>query len=295
MSWTGIVRYRVTTILIAAFAAQIIACGEEDGGTTAGGGTQQDASADATVDARADATEVGNDADEGGVTSCAPKTCAQFGANCGSAPDGCGEVIECGVCAAGQTCGGAGTNKCGTDTCAPKSCVQVGAECGWAPDGCAEAIDCGACMAPDTCGGAGVDNQCGCSCTRDHAQTQCLAGVCSIDVCDSGWGDGRFRRRDVPTIRATRGVTLAAAYRNQPCVGAGCSEHDSACVSPISPTNKEIFINPVGCSFKQMRGVVQRSASLPIRCRRSVSKRRWCRCRCWPVFNSGSAQPRRKR
>lgn len=111
------------------------------------------------------ATDVGKDTGEPdtGPTACEPKTCAQIGANCGSAPDGCGGKIECGECPDGQFCGGGGTNVCGMDDCSPKSCVQTGAQCGWASDGCSMAIDCGGCAPPEACGGSAELNVCGCT------------------------------------------------------------------------------------------------------------------------------------
>ena len=37
-------------------------------------------------------------------------TCADQGYNCGPAGDGCGNIIMCGDCPAGQICGGGGPN-----------------------------------------------------------------------------------------------------------------------------------------------------------------------------------------
>jgi hypothetical protein len=42
-----------------------------------------------------------------------PLTCAQQGADCGPAADGCGGLLDCGTCSSG-TCGGGGASKCGT-------------------------------------------------------------------------------------------------------------------------------------------------------------------------------------
>ncbi|WP_437931580.1 calcium-binding EGF-like domain-containing protein [Sorangium sp. So ce291] len=36
--------------------------------------------------------------------ACVPTTCAAQGATCGAIPDGCGETLDCGSCAAGSTC-----------------------------------------------------------------------------------------------------------------------------------------------------------------------------------------------
>lgn len=99
----------------------------------------------------------------GGTTGCKPATCAQLGADCGVAPDGCGSVISCGACASGKTCGGAGPNRCGSMTCTPHNCAQAGAECGYASDGCGNAIHCGSCPGWSVCGANGKQNQCGCA------------------------------------------------------------------------------------------------------------------------------------
>jgi hypothetical protein len=48
----------------------------------------------------------------GGGNSCA--TCASLGGyNCGTAPDGCGNTLNCGTCTSPQICGGYGANICG--------------------------------------------------------------------------------------------------------------------------------------------------------------------------------------
>src|SRR5207248_1456961 len=47
------------------------------------------------------------------AANCTPKTCAQLGAQCGSASDGCGGTLACGSCPSGESCGAGGvTNKC---------------------------------------------------------------------------------------------------------------------------------------------------------------------------------------
>jgi hypothetical protein len=99
-------------------------------------------------------------ASEGGT--CVPKTCAQLGAECGLAIDGCGGAIECGECSAGKYCGGDGANQCGDFPCKPATCAAVSAECGNVSDGCDALLDCGNCTGGSTCGGTGRANQCGC-------------------------------------------------------------------------------------------------------------------------------------
>ena len=41
---------------------------------------------------------------------CVPTTCSKLGINCGPAGDGCGNLLECGTCAAPKTCGGGGVS-----------------------------------------------------------------------------------------------------------------------------------------------------------------------------------------
>ena len=89
---------------------------------------------------------------------CSPGTCAAQGIQCGPASDGCGNLLACGTCPSGQTCGGGGPGKCGTGTsCSPESCASQGIECGEAGDGCDHIINCGNCPTGSICGldGAG--------------------------------------------------------------------------------------------------------------------------------------------
>jgi hypothetical protein len=53
-----------------------------------------------------------------GAVACKPKTCADWGFNCGPAGDGCGGKLQCGMCSGTDICGGG--NKpgvCGNATC----------------------------------------------------------------------------------------------------------------------------------------------------------------------------------
>ena len=97
--------------------------------------------------------------------SCTPETCQQLGQGCGPAGDGCGNVIQCGMCVAPQTCGGGGTpGQCGYvdgGSCTPQTCAELGVMCGASGDGCGNLINCGSCVAPETCGGGGVPGVCG--------------------------------------------------------------------------------------------------------------------------------------
>jgi hypothetical protein len=98
---------------------------------------------------------------DGGVM-CTPLTCQQQGLSCGKAGDGCGNLIDCGPCPPGQTCGGGGTpGKCGAPNCTPRTCASINANCGIIGDGCGGTVDCGSCTSPETCGGGGQANVCG--------------------------------------------------------------------------------------------------------------------------------------
>jgi hypothetical protein len=93
--------------------------------------------------------------------ACVPKTCAEIGASCGFAGDGCGNIImpSCGTCNSNQSCvNGACTTQ---TTCVPKTCAELGLNCGNASDGCSSVINCGTCSPPLTCGGGGQSNVCG--------------------------------------------------------------------------------------------------------------------------------------
>jgi hypothetical protein len=93
---------------------------------------------------------------------CTPLTCAGQGIGCGFAGDGCGNLLQCGLCTPPQTCGGGGVpGQCGMPACTPRTCASAGANCGALADGCGGVLDCGTCIMPQTCGGSGIPNVCG--------------------------------------------------------------------------------------------------------------------------------------
>jgi hypothetical protein len=101
--------------------------------------------------------------------SCVPTTCLAQNLTCGPTGDGCGNLIQCGNCPSGQTCGGGGVaGQCGTPggACVPVSCQQQGITCGPAGDGCGNLIQCGGCVAPLSCGGGGTPGVCGTTITK---------------------------------------------------------------------------------------------------------------------------------
>lgn len=124
----------------------------------------------------------GGDGD-GSTGSCKPLSCADLMANCGPVGDGCGGVVQCGTCAAGETCGGGGkASTCGKPACTPKSCADQGANCGPIGDGCGGLIpSCGTCDG-GLCGGAGP-SKCGAGTVGDggvcvKTKTACAPGDC---------------------------------------------------------------------------------------------------------------------
>jgi hypothetical protein len=98
-------------------------------------------------------------ADPGG--GCMPRTCLELGAQCGPAADGCGGLIDCGMCMSPATCGGGGKASVCGGACVAKTCGSVGANCGPVADGCGGLLDCGMCNSPDICGGGGKASVCG--------------------------------------------------------------------------------------------------------------------------------------
>lgn len=82
--------------------------------------------------------------EDGGPPVCTPHTrAAACGSReCDSVPDGCGGSVECGTCAAPETCGGDGTpGLCG---CTAQTRQQAcgSRECESVPDGCGGTIEC---------------------------------------------------------------------------------------------------------------------------------------------------------
>jgi hypothetical protein len=92
---------------------------------------------------------------------CTPTTCAAEGIQCGPAGDGCGNLLQCGMCPTGQYCGGDGPGKCGMmDTCMPSTCAAQNIQCGQAGDGCGNVLNCGNCPTGQVCG-LGGPGKCG--------------------------------------------------------------------------------------------------------------------------------------
>jgi hypothetical protein len=107
--------------------------------------------------------------------TCTPKTCTQAGAQCGAIGDGCGNILNCGMCPANQVCVG---NQC--LGCAPKTCAQQGFMCGMQGDGCGDAIDCGPCPPNETCinGTCTVGTCTAKTCAQENAMCGSIGDTC---------------------------------------------------------------------------------------------------------------------
>jgi hypothetical protein len=171
-----------------------------------------------------------NDAELSQQNPCAPRTCADWGYDCGPAGDGCGGLItSCGTCTAPDFCGGGGRSVCGTQpptadggadagdagsTCVPQTCEELGFDCGIAVDRCQNVLLCGTgpdggaatlatgvdagtvapntCPAPEFCGGGGP-NKCGGNVTTlpdGGTNSQCVPKPCPSGANCGVTGDG---------------------------------------------------------------------------------------------------------
>ena len=84
---------------------------------------------------------------------------------CGRIGDGCGGIMDCGGCPAGQVCGGGARPACAAAarTACPDTCDSPGGRfCGKIGDGCGRHARLRRLpRRPDVCGGAGTPNLCG--------------------------------------------------------------------------------------------------------------------------------------
>ncbi len=103
-------------------------------------------------------------------------TCWNLGYQCGTFIDDCGNLQDCGGCAAPDTCGGGGWDHyCG---CAPTTCEAQGASCGTLSDGCGGTLNCGGCSFPQSCSG----NTCvgGSTCPEPPCTPQSCTSECGV-------------------------------------------------------------------------------------------------------------------
>lgn len=116
--------------------------------------------------------------DESACVACDPQNCAEVGATCGPAGDGCGGTQNCGVCNQPQFCGGGGIpSQCG-GSCAPMTCPTIGAVCGQHPNGCGQVLECGACPSGQSCMGFPAQCVATSTCTPVSAAVACGGRTC---------------------------------------------------------------------------------------------------------------------
>jgi hypothetical protein len=173
--------------------ASVFEAGAGDNDATAGGGGTGGGDASLPTGDGGPAINIG----DSGI-GCTPKTCIDLGVNCGPNGDGCGGLIQCGTCPAGQACGFGGPSICGAiyaspdgsisadggpPACVPKTCADLHYNCGPAGDGCGGMLDCGRCTSPQFCGGGGMSSVCG----GNNGLTPDGSPVCTPKKCGD-WG-----------------------------------------------------------------------------------------------------------
>jgi cysteine-rich repeat protein len=113
--------------------------------------------------------------------ACNPGTCLSLGFNCGTAQDGCGSQLNCGICSAAQ-------NVCTANRCVcqptPQATACAGRACGSASNGCGGQIACGSCTGNNICN---ASNQCvpACSNVCTSGARQC-SGTTGYQTCATG-------------------------------------------------------------------------------------------------------------
>ncbi len=157
---------------------------------------------------------------------CTPKKCSELGIGCGPTGDGCGNILQCGDCAPGQTCGGGGTpSQCGAPTCTPKTCAAQGIECGPAGDGCGHALKCGDCPQGQTCGGGGKPGVCG-----SQACSPLSCGAQGIECGPAGDGcGGALSCGDCPQGQTCGGGGQPGKCGAPPCPPKSCADLGVEC------------------------------------------------------------------
>jgi len=108
---------------------------------------------------------------------CTPATCSGLGHQCGTWSDGCGGTLNCGTCAANQTCQ---SGHC-VSACVPVTCSSLNYHCGTWPDNCGGTINCGTCSANQICSaGTCISNNSPCT-PKTCSQLGAVCGAVSDD------------------------------------------------------------------------------------------------------------------
>ncbi|MBI3073043.1 MAG: hypothetical protein HYY84_13095, partial [Deltaproteobacteria bacterium] len=178
---------------------------------------------------------------------CQATTCAVAGKNCGTIDDGCGGVLNCGSCGAGQLCV---ANVCG---CTPESdgdfCARVGATCGskTGTDNCGASrtvTSCGSCTSPETC----LSNVCACTpttCTAQGKNCGSISDGCGGTLnCGTCSGTGQSCVSNV--CSCTPDNTTACAGKNCGSVTNNCGQTVSC--GTCSGTGESCVSNVCSCT-----------------------------------------------
>jgi hypothetical protein len=161
--------------------------------------------------------------------SCLPITCYNYGATCGTIPDGCGGTENCGTCPSGQVCT---NNNCYASNCQPLTCQQVGANCGQTGNGCGGIIDCGTCPVGSYCNDIVCVHLCDpATCPKPVIRTTefqpCSGGVCFMGNGNTGIGfattptaiNGSISQSQRPFTWSLVGGSLPGGLKMDPSFG----------------------------------------------------------------------------
>jgi hypothetical protein len=106
-----VVAFRMTYLkrsgVLLAFVVVIAACASNVKGGSAGSGGSSSTSVTGGG-AGGTGSDAGLDGD-----ACVPTTCAELTYDCGTWPDGCGAMLDCGSCNPPEICGGSVAGHCG--------------------------------------------------------------------------------------------------------------------------------------------------------------------------------------
>jgi hypothetical protein len=157
--------------------------------------------------------------------TCTSESCVQQGISCGPAGDGCGNLLQCGSCPAGETCGGGGTPGVCGNSCTPTTCSALHIQCGPAGDGCGGALACGTCPTGQTCGANGMPGVCGSgSCTGKTCAQQNISCGPAGDGCGNPLQCGTC-----PSGQTCGGGGTPGQCGTPPCTAKTCAELDFNC------------------------------------------------------------------
>jgi len=177
---------------------------------------------------------------DNGQPTCTARTCMDQGFNCGQQADGCGGVLNCGMCPSGQFCGGSGQpGVCGGSMCTPRTCLQQNFECGQAGDGCGGTLNCGTCPMGQVCGAAGP-GRCGSGgCTPTSCQAQGLSCGPAGDGCGNLQMCGTCTSPDTCGGGGTPGVCGRTSCQPRTCMqaNAACGVIADGCGSTVNCGN----------------------------------------------------------